>query len=224
MPTGFEKINAPCLQALADHLPYLWVDTCCIDKTSSAELSEAINSMFRWWWYRPARVCYVYLEDFEVSSVPGVTADAAIGSEKAGLGKARYFTRRWTLQELVAPRCMDFYHKNWVCFGTKGSLKSALAHVIGINKAYLSDANTQTSPYLLLDVTVDKGISVFAQHPNQFLAAVDTSSYTSEGESSTISGKGLKIQLPLFKKFKYPSSQPSIAVLNYAAFRGLRMF
>ncbi|XPS68854.1 hypothetical protein M3J09_001134 [Ascochyta lentis] len=141
MPTGFEKINAPCLQALADHLPYLWVDTCCIDKTSSAELSEAINSMFRWWWYRPARVCYVYLEDFEVSSVPGVTADAAIGSEKAGLGKARYFTRRWTLQELVAPRCMDFYHKNWVCFGTKGSLKSALAHVIGINKAYLSDAN-----------------------------------------------------------------------------------
>jgi hypothetical protein len=58
---GYAKIEGCCQQAIKDQLLWVWVDTCCIDKTSSAELSEAINSMFRW--YESAEVCYAYLQD-----------------------------------------------------------------------------------------------------------------------------------------------------------------
>src|ERR1700760_1972177 len=58
---GYSKVRDSCKQALADSFTYIWIDTCCIDKGSSAELSEAINSMFRW--YRDADVCYAYLQD-----------------------------------------------------------------------------------------------------------------------------------------------------------------
>lgn len=65
---GYRKIVYACRQAVADGLKYAWVDTCCIDKRSSTELSEAINSMYRW--YYNARICYAYLSD--VSSVDDV--------------------------------------------------------------------------------------------------------------------------------------------------------
>ena len=58
---GYSKIVGCAKQALTDGCEYIWVDTCCIDKSSSAELSEAINSMYRW--YREAKVCYAYLSD-----------------------------------------------------------------------------------------------------------------------------------------------------------------
>lgn len=58
---GYAKIDYACLQAERDGLKYVWIDTCCIDKTSSAELSEAINSMFRWYFH--AAVCYAFLAD-----------------------------------------------------------------------------------------------------------------------------------------------------------------
>jgi hypothetical protein len=103
---------------------YVWIDTCCIDKTSSAELSEAINSMFRW--YRKSKVCFAYLED--VSAEPGwkedqvdvgvvVDAAAALGDEEETppplplpaicfLPSSRWFKRGWTLQELIAPKAV----------------------------------------------------------------------------------------------------------------------
>lgn len=77
---GFKKIQMTCTQAITDGLEYCWVDTCCIDKTSSAELSEAINSMFRW--YARSTVCYAYLEDVEVAA--GATSD---------FERSRWFTR-----------------------------------------------------------------------------------------------------------------------------------
>lgn len=77
---GFRKIQMTCTQAIADGLEYCWVDTCCIDKTSSAELSEAINSMFRW--YARSTVCYAYLEDVEVAA--GATSN---------FEHSRWFTR-----------------------------------------------------------------------------------------------------------------------------------
>jgi len=70
---GFTKIKYACTQALNDGLEFLWVDTCCIDKTSSAELSEAINSMFRW--YRDASVCYAYLSDLDGASFDSWAGD-----------------------------------------------------------------------------------------------------------------------------------------------------
>ena len=63
---GYHKIEFACRQAEIDDYEYAWIDTCCIDKTSSAELSEAINSMFNW--YRYSAVCYAYLVDVDVNT------------------------------------------------------------------------------------------------------------------------------------------------------------
>jgi hypothetical protein len=67
---GYGKIRFCGEQARRDGFQYFWIDTCCIDKSSSAELQEAINSMFRW--YRDAVKCYVYLADV---SRPALDAD-----------------------------------------------------------------------------------------------------------------------------------------------------
>jgi hypothetical protein len=86
---GYLKIAQACRLARADQLDYIWIDTCCIDKTSSAELSEAINSMFQW--YQNAWVCYAYLSDLlKISGT--VRADSL---EIAGLGSCRWFKRGW---------------------------------------------------------------------------------------------------------------------------------
>jgi len=99
---------------------------CCIDKTSSAELSEAINSMYEW--YEKSDICYAYLEDVPASS-PQPDVDLFMG--------ARWFTRGWTLQELIAPRAMEFYAQDWTEIGTKASLHSLLHKRTGINEALL---------------------------------------------------------------------------------------
>ncbi|CRK22389.1 hypothetical protein BN1723_002829 [Verticillium longisporum] len=92
---GLAKILKSCEIAAAEDLQYVWVDTCCIDKSSSAELTEAINSMFMW--YHRAQVCCVYLED--LSSFP-----AAYEGQIDTWKRCRWFTRGWTLQELIAPK------------------------------------------------------------------------------------------------------------------------
>jgi acyl carrier protein len=101
---GFSKIQGCCARAKKDGYAWVWVDSCCIDKRSSAELSEAINSMFRW--YKCARVCYVYLSD--VSGGDGVVED---------LANSRWFTRGWTLQELLSPRDLLFFAQDWTPLG-----------------------------------------------------------------------------------------------------------
>ena len=117
---GFAKIAKTCQIALADGLEYAWVDTCCIDKSSSAELSEAINSMYQW--YAKAAFCYVFLEDLP----PDGTWELA---EKA-LPSCRWFTRGWTLQELLAPKIASnvrFYDKKWFYRGSKVDFVSAIS-------------------------------------------------------------------------------------------------
>jgi hypothetical protein len=118
---GFTKIARCCAQAREDELDWVWIDTCCIDKSSSSELSEAINSMYRW--YVNAAVCYVYLFD-----VPPL--DPFLDEEK--FAAARWFTRGWCLQELVAPRELEFYANDWTEIGTKLSLKGNLATITSI--------------------------------------------------------------------------------------------
>jgi hypothetical protein len=83
---GYQKIKNYCEQAARHSFKYLWVDTCCIDKTSSAELQEAICSMYKW--YKNARICYVYLEDYELWSSPA-----------SQLSSCKWFKRGWTLRE-----------------------------------------------------------------------------------------------------------------------------
>ena len=104
-----KKIDGCCKQALKDELNFVWVDTCCIDKSSSAELSEAINSM--WEWYRQSKVCYAYLSD--------VPPDTVVEETYSKFSQSRWFTRGWTLQELIAPEEVIFYDEAWNRIGRK---------------------------------------------------------------------------------------------------------
>ncbi|KAM6509848.1 hypothetical protein FALCPG4_017488 [Fusarium falciforme] len=131
---GFAKILGACRQASEDSLEYLWVDTNCIDKTSSAELSEAINSMFAW--YRDAVVCYAFLID-----VPTIPASGLVRYE--AYCQSRWFTRGWTLQELLAPRDLIFFDQNWHQIGNRsGSLGERIAAITQIEVPFITDQST----------------------------------------------------------------------------------
>ena len=125
---GFAKIRKSCEQALEDNNQYLWIDTCCINKESSAELSEAINSMYRW--YQASAVCYAYL--FDVHS-DGSSEDVLEQQFKDSV----WFSRGWTLQELLAPSNVRFYGQNWNVLGTKQTLGRILTKVTGIDEGIL---------------------------------------------------------------------------------------
>jgi hypothetical protein len=127
--TGFDKIRFCGEQARRDGLQYFWVDTCCIDKTSSAELAEAINSMFRW--YRNAAKCYVFLSDVPRPTVGSTDRPYQLPWESA-LRASRWFTRGWTLQELIAPASVEFFSKDWERLGDKKSLERLICEITGI--------------------------------------------------------------------------------------------
>jgi hypothetical protein len=126
---GFKKIEYTASQAIRDQYEYIWVDTCCIMKTSSAELTEAINSMYQW--YKGAQVCYAYLSDVDASDLP---LTALEGSQ---LQRSRWFTRGWTLQELLAPTAVQFYDKKWTKLGSKDWLSYEIEIITGIGRDYL---------------------------------------------------------------------------------------
>ena len=121
----YEKVRKTCSMA-ADHgFDYVWIDTCCIDKTSSAELSEVLNSMYRW--YKEAEKCYVYLAD-----VPQGTVNCLTGVVGDRFRDSRWFTRGWTLQELIAPSTIIFLDSEWQEIGTKSSLHWIISEITGI--------------------------------------------------------------------------------------------
>ncbi|KAF2029945.1 HET-domain-containing protein, partial [Setomelanomma holmii] len=124
---GYRKILNCGKQALKKELKYFWVDTCCIDKTSSTELSEAINSMFRW--YREAAICFAYLDDVS----PGISVSSWSTTT------VRWLSRGWTLQELVASRNLDFFACDWTLLGTKADYSEALSAITGIHAPALVD-------------------------------------------------------------------------------------
>jgi hypothetical protein len=132
--TRFKKIRETCRQALRDGLEYAWIDTCCIDKSNNSELSEAINSMYAW--YRQAEVCYAHLED-----VPTVNPRDLKGSFSA-FRRCRWFRRGWTLQELLAPRRVEFYDTRWGKIGEKYELADELEAITGIGSATLRDSSS----------------------------------------------------------------------------------
>ncbi|CAI7674207.1 unnamed protein product [Penicillium pancosmium] len=112
---GYKKIEQCCEMAKAEGLDYAWVDTCCIDKTSSAELSEAINSMY--YWYEQAAVCYAFLAD--------------VPTEKP-FEKSRWFSRGWTLQELIAPSKVIFLDEGWTMLEFTADRQKMVAESTGI--------------------------------------------------------------------------------------------
>ncbi|KAK5654143.1 hypothetical protein OQA88_7574 [Cercophora sp. LCS_1] len=121
---GFRKIKFCCEEAYRDGLDWAWVDTRCINKTSSAELSETINSMFRY--YQNAILCYAYISD-QFQEPP---------SEQQGredLLKSRWFTRGWTLQELIAPSRVVFFDRSWTFIATKRGMAQEISEATGIS-------------------------------------------------------------------------------------------
>ncbi|CAI6090938.1 unnamed protein product [Clonostachys chloroleuca] len=131
--SGFAKIRSACETTIAHGLSYVWVDTCCIDKSSSAELSEAINSMFRW--YKNSVFCFAYLFDLPSNQA----------ADQSALDKCRWFTRGWTLQELIAPKDVVFFDQNWTRIGAKSELKEVIANITRINHQILDGSRPLSS-------------------------------------------------------------------------------
>ena len=181
---GFSKIRKTCKFARKRGIPYAWVDTCCIDKSSSAELSESINSMYNW--YRQSEICYAYISDWPPETgwadlSPIANGDSKIedstddnssisrsenpdqadnlnngpdsasrlssafsSSESYALNPPlRWFTRGWTLQELIAPTKIEFYDQMWNLKGLKSDqlVVSNLSRITGITPYVIEDGN-----------------------------------------------------------------------------------
>lgn len=127
---GWTKLDSFCLSVEKDGWEWVWIDTCCIDTSSSAELSEAINSMYQW--YMEAEFCIAYLAD--ISAVKDET-----GMKRKQFDKSEWFERGWTLQELLASREVVFYDKSWINIGTRTTLKAHISRATRISSRHLSD-------------------------------------------------------------------------------------
>jgi heterokaryon incompatibility protein (HET) len=133
---GYAKVRFCGDMARRDGLQYFWIDTCCIDKSNSTELQEAVNSMFRW--YRDAAKCYVHLAD--------VSFDTDDESNQlrweSAFRKSRWFTRGWTLQELLAPGSLEFFSQEGHLLGNKKTLERQIHEITGIPvSALMSDCH-----------------------------------------------------------------------------------
>ncbi|KAI0767520.1 hypothetical protein C8Q74DRAFT_1204091, partial [Fomes fomentarius] len=126
-PQTAHKARMACILAQLHSIDLVWLDSCCIDKASSAELSEAINSMYEW--YEISAVCFVHLADVDASDDPS--------DPSSQFRKSRWHRRGWTLQELIAPRYVLFFSKDWQLIGTKVSLASVLHEITRINTLVL---------------------------------------------------------------------------------------
>src|ERR1700760_1720607 len=101
---AYAKIRQTCEQAQKDGLNYVWVDSACIQRSNSVELQESLNSMFLW--YHKSTKCYAYLVDVTDDNIEN-------DPDNSQFAKSRWFTRGWTLQELLAPRDMVFFNRSW---------------------------------------------------------------------------------------------------------------
>ena len=136
LKSGYQKIVECCKQARDNGFEWAWIDTCCIDKTSSAELSEAINSMFQW--YRNCQICYTFLSDVSDGDI--------LDNVDSEFRNSRWFTRGWTLQELLAPPDLRFFSRSWNILGDRCHLRDLISEVTGIPARYLGPANVVPQP------------------------------------------------------------------------------
>ena len=128
---GWKKILGVCEACKPLGLNWVWIDTCCIDKSSSAELSEAINSMFAY--YNRSNLCIAYLGDV----LPHYQNDDGGELRDKAFGRSRWFTRGWTLQELIAAKRKYFCAQDWSLIGDKDSLRDSLHSITLIDPAVL---------------------------------------------------------------------------------------
>ncbi|KAF2822497.1 HET-domain-containing protein [Ophiobolus disseminans] len=122
---GHEKIKSFCKLCAQRSIDWAWVDSCCINKENNVELSEAINSMFQW--YQRSSLCIAYLSDLQ-------------GGMEQSISNSAWFTRGWTLQELLAPSIVEFYCHGWSKIGDKISLQKTITKATGIDASYIHAA------------------------------------------------------------------------------------
>ncbi|RYP12344.1 hypothetical protein DL765_007390 [Monosporascus sp. GIB2] len=149
--SAYRKIEFCAEQARRDGLQYFWVDTCCIDKSTMDEVQASINSMFRW--YRDAVQCYVYLSDVSMTAVfsqngSQADSDQVELSREAVLRGSKWFTRGWTLQELLAPASVQFFSREGLRLGDKVSLEQEIHTITKIPIPALR----KTTPFDQFDV------------------------------------------------------------------------
>lgn len=151
---GYDKITFCAGQAAKDGLQYFWVDSCCIKKSSDAELSEAINSMFRW--YQGAVKCYVYLSDVSTGKRKRGARNSRGNAWELAFRESRWFRRGWTLQELLAPVSVEFFSQQGKRLGDKKSLEAQIHDITGIPLSALQGR-------ALSEFTVDERMSWVAK-------------------------------------------------------------
>lgn len=133
-----EKIRGACHTARAKGIRWMWIDTCCIDKSSTSELSESLNSMFRW--YQDAKLCITYLSDVTRKGDGREDFTNEVGRPSI------WFSRGWTLQELLAPRHLEFFDKNWGFIGDRAELAGQIEKITSIQSKYLKGETKDNDP------------------------------------------------------------------------------
>ncbi|KAF2811645.1 HET-domain-containing protein [Mytilinidion resinicola] len=195
---GYDKIQFCGRQAERDGLPYFWVDTCCIDKSNPVELRDAINSMFRW--YQDAVRCYVYLSD--VSTVKRKANDNSYQyTWERAFRESRWFTRGWTLQELLAPTSVEFFSREQKKLGNKRSLRQHIREITGIPNAALEGARlsqfSNTERFLWIQCRQTK---VEEDKAYSLLGIFDVEMPLRYGEGSTSAFKRLEEEIDKLNK------------------------
>ncbi|EHK17327.1 uncharacterized protein TRIVIDRAFT_227164 [Trichoderma virens Gv29-8] len=147
---GYCKIQFCAIQAASDGLSYFWIDTCCIDKSNSTELQREINSMFRL--YKNAAKCYAYLSDVTVQKDDSQHDSSSSLSWESFFRKSRWFTRGWTLQELLAPAKVEFFSSEYARLGSKESLEKEIHEITQIPLDVLRGRE-------LSEISIDKRMS-----------------------------------------------------------------
>ncbi|KAF9877671.1 ankyrin repeat-containing protein [Colletotrichum karsti] len=130
---GFSKVREACRIARGEGLQYIWIDTCCTDRADAKELDESINSSFRL--FRSAALCIAHLSDVDLPTLPSLTFPVitALDGQHTHLRHSRWFTRSWTLQELIAPTHLAFYSRRWEYLGRRSQISSLLFEITGID-------------------------------------------------------------------------------------------
>jgi heterokaryon incompatibility protein (HET) len=140
---GWEKLRVCANLASIDGYRYFWIDTCAINKSDLVELTRSINSMFSW--YSKASICYVYLSDvFSGTAKAGPSLKTICMPQ---FQRSRWFTRGWTLQELLAPNNVRFYSMEGVYLGSKISLVREISQITSIPVAALSGNIAKYTPW-----------------------------------------------------------------------------
>lgn len=135
---GFRKVKAACSMALERGHEYIWIDACCINKDSSAELSEAINSMYTW--YRTSGECFIYLEDVTMA------ANEPVEETYAKVLRSQWWTRGWTLQELLASKNRTFFDSRWHAIPRGPELNALIVKKSKVAAPYLFETSGLNAP------------------------------------------------------------------------------